>query len=216
MSSICSIAGPPSIRARGISFPSKLSQRDGEDQRIGGNVQIKVGQTVHQNSGDTSDATETNSGVKAIFRLPVTPDGACEDPENRTKHQDASWNAKFADHFQIVAVGVVHKVVEESGLHRSISHGKRAQARTQQGMLVNQLKGVEPDRYAILAGLGVFLSKNLKAHDHGIASHPSNNSDDTEEKQSGDHGLSPLRQRGTSGQGQNGHERSEGRKNSHA
>jgi len=55
-----------------------------------------------------------------------------------------------------------------------------------------------------LAGLGVFLSKNLKAHDHGIASHPSNNSDDTEEKQSGDHGSSPLRQRGTSGQGQNG------------
>src|SRR6267378_1636903 len=63
-------------------------------------------------------------------------------------------------------------------------------------MLVNQVKGVAPDRYAILAGLVVFLSKNLKAHDHGIASHPSNNSDDTEEKQSGDHGSSPLRQRG--------------------
>src|SRR5258706_10652498 len=125
------IIGIPSIREQeeSTSHPSQ-SKCDDEDQRIGGNVQIKVGQTVHQNGGDTSDATKTNPGVKAIFRLPVTPDGAYEDPENRPKHQHTSWNAKFADHFQIVAVGVVHKAVEESRLHGSISHGKRAQTRT--------------------------------------------------------------------------------------
>jgi len=49
------IIGLPSIREQeeSTSHPSQ-SKCDDEDQRIGGNVQIKVGQTVHQDGGDTS------------------------------------------------------------------------------------------------------------------------------------------------------------------
>src|SRR5260370_33196011 len=92
------IIGLPSIREQeeSTSHPSQ-SKCDDEDQRIGGNVQIKSGQTVQQDGGHTSDATKTNSSVKANCPLSGAPDGKCEDPKNPTKHPKSSRQPKFTD-----------------------------------------------------------------------------------------------------------------------
>src|SRR5258708_33926507 len=109
-----------------------------------------------------SVVTKINHGFKAIVGLPVTPDSSREKPENRTKHQDASRQSEFADHFQIVAVGVVHQKGKKSALHGSIRHGKSSQPRPKQRALLNQCKCVAPDGYPILPSLAVFMSKGLK------------------------------------------------------
>src|SRR6266853_5000136 len=154
----------PSTRQCNAWWSSRLfhpsqSQRDREDQRICRNIEIKIRQTVHQDGSDTSDTAKANCGFKAIFGPAVTPDGSCENPENRGKHQDSSGQPEFADEFQIITVGVVHKKGEKRALHESKRHGKSPQACTQQRMLVNQRKSVTPDGYAVLPSIVVFVSK---------------------------------------------------------
>src|SRR5258708_29456626 len=139
---------------------------------------------MYQEGGDTSYAAQTNRGFKAIFGPPVTTDGSRENPENGCKHQDASWQSELAEHFQIVAVGVVHQKGEKSGLHGSEGHGKRTEARTKQRMLANQAKEVAPDGYPILTAATVFVSKGLKTLDGVVACHPKKHSGNAEEKQS--------------------------------
>src|SRR5258708_34570229 len=155
---------------------------------------------MYQEGGDTSYAAQTNRGFKAIFGLPVAADGLRENPENGGKHQDASWQSEFAEHFQIVAVGVVHQKGEKSGLHGSEGHGKSTEARTKQRMLANQGKGVAPDGYPILAGAREFGSKGLKTLYGGVASHPKKHSGTPEEKHHRHCRASQLGTRRRSGQ----------------
>src|SRR5258708_12014591 len=102
-------------------------------------------------------------------------------------------------------MGVVHEKVEKSALHGSIRHGKSSQPRTQQRMLANQCKCVAPDGYAILPSFVVFVSKSLKSHDHGLASHPKKHSHNAEEKHCGDRRPSSFRSRVTPSQNKTAH-----------
>src|SRR5258708_20925109 len=171
---------------------------------------------MYQEGGDTSYAAQTNRGFKAIFGPPVTTDGLRENPENGGKHQYASWQSEFAEHFQIVAVGVVHQKGEKSGLHGSEGHGKSTEARTKQRMLANQGEGVAPDGYPILAGATVFVSKGLKTLDGGVASPPKKHPGNAEEKQHRHCRAMCLGDGRTSGQSKHSHERRERGDNSHA
>src|SRR2546430_10097280 len=40
-----------------------------EHQRIGGDIEIKIGQAVHENCRNTPDATQRNGFVETLFRL---------------------------------------------------------------------------------------------------------------------------------------------------
>src|SRR5205807_9209582 len=150
-------------------------------------------QTVHQHGGNTSDAAKAHRPFKAILGFSVTMDSSCENPEDGTKHQDASWQSKFADYFQIIAVSVVDQKGKKSGLHGSIRNDKSTQARTKQRMLVNQCKRVAPNGNTVLPVVGVFLSKGLESADCGIASHPKNHSTNAENKQQRDRCATALR-----------------------
>lgn len=61
-------------------------QDNSEDQCIGGDIQIKVREAMHQNCRNTSNATQRHGFVEMLFRVPIVPDGLGEYPEDRTEH----------------------------------------------------------------------------------------------------------------------------------
>src|SRR5947208_15563206 len=98
-------------------------QNNGEDQCVGGNIQIKVGHAMHQNGPDTPNASQGNGFVKTFFRFPVTMRGSGQDPEDGAKHQNGAGQAKFSGYLQAVAWGVVDEGIEKSGLNGRNSDG---------------------------------------------------------------------------------------------
>src|SRR5712691_9356069 len=111
-------------RSPPMSIGPRQRQDDCEDQSIGRNVQIKVGQAVYQDCRNTPDATERCGLVETLLSVPVVPDGLGEDPEDRAKNQQPSGKTEFADDLQVVAVRVFNKEVAKSGLNRGIGHGE--------------------------------------------------------------------------------------------
>ena len=65
------------------------SENYAEDQRVGGNVQIKVRHAVHQDCDNASNAAETNSAVVAVIGPPIMPYRLGEYPEDRAENKNA-------------------------------------------------------------------------------------------------------------------------------
>src|SRR6266478_1781137 len=157
-----------------------------EHQRIGGDIQIKVGQAVHQNRRNTPDATQGNGFVETFFRFLVLTGGSGEHPEDRTKHQNSPRQAEFASDLQVIAVRVVDEEVEENGLNGRINCRKGAQPGSEKRMMANQPERIAPNRNAILTVEIVFLSESLETAHHQITTDPHDQPEDTEKKQCGD------------------------------
>src|SRR6266481_955062 len=100
---------------------------------------------MHQNCGDTPDATQRNGFVKTFSRCSVLPDGLREYPKDRAKHQDSTGQAELARDLQVIAMGVVNEESEESSLNGWINHGKATQSRSQKRMMPNQPESIAPD-----------------------------------------------------------------------
>ena len=113
-------------------------QNHGEDQCVGRDIQIKVGQAMHQNGANTPDTSERNGFVKTFLQLSVPTYGPDKNPEDRAKYQDRTRQAKFRGYFQVIAVGVLNKKIEESSLNGGVSHEKGPEPSSEEGMLANQ------------------------------------------------------------------------------
>jgi len=100
-----------------------------EHQRIGGDIQIKVGQAVHQNRRNTPDATQGNGFVETFFRFLELTGGLGEHPEDRPKHQNSARQAEFTSDLQVIAVAVLDEEMEENGLNGRINCPKRSPTR---------------------------------------------------------------------------------------
>src|SRR6266446_1310887 len=137
---------------------------------------------MHQNSGNTPNASQTNGLVKTFFQFPVPTRGFGQDPEDRAKYQNGTRQAKFSGYFQVIAVGVLNEKIEESGLNGGISHGKGSQSGSEERMLANQAERIAPDRNTALTAESVFLAESFKtAHDR-ITAVPHNQPQDTEKE----------------------------------
>src|SRR5205807_9058003 len=157
-------------------------QNHGEDQCVGRDIQIKVGQAMHQNGANTPDTSERNGFVKTFLQLSVPTGALGQDPENRAKNKNGTRQAKFRGYFQVIEVGVLNKKIEESRLNGGVSHEKGPEPSSEEGMLANQPYRVMPDRNAALTAKIVFLAQSFEtAHDR-IAADPHNQSQDAEKK----------------------------------
>src|SRR5437879_4307589 len=157
-------------------------QNHGEEQCVGRDIQIKVGQTMHQNGANTPDTSERNGFVKTFLQLSVPTGALGQDPEDRAKYQNGTRQAKFRGYFQVIAVGVLNKKIEESSLNGGISHRKGSQSGSEERMLANQAERIAPDRNAALTAESVFLAESFKtAHDR-ITADPHNQPQDTEKE----------------------------------
>src|SRR5437660_11186027 len=97
-------------------------QNHGEDECVGRDIQIKVGQAMPQNGANTPDTSERNGFVKTFLQLSVPTGALGQDPENRAKNQNGTRQAKFRGYSQATALGVLNTEREESSSNRGVSH----------------------------------------------------------------------------------------------
>src|SRR3989442_12184319 len=153
-----------------------------EDQGICGDIQIKVGQAVHQNCHNATDATQRNGLVETLLRFSVLTGGLGEEPENRTKHQNTGRQTELAGNLKVIAVRVLDEKSEESGLNGRINHGKGPQSSSEERMVANQPERIAPDRNAILTAEIVLLSEGVETAHHGITADPHDETHETEKQ----------------------------------
>ena len=80
-----------------------------EHQRIGGDIEIKVGQAVHENCHNTPYATQRDGFVETLCRFPVPPGGLGEHPEDRAKRQNSARQTEVSSDLQVVAVRMLNE-----------------------------------------------------------------------------------------------------------
>src|ERR1700704_4604655 len=92
-----------------------------ENQGIRGDIQIEVGQAVHQNCRDTPDRTQRDGTCEALPCCPVVTDSSYENPEDRAKHQDATGQAELACDLQVITVRMLNEESEKRSLNGRIN-----------------------------------------------------------------------------------------------
>src|SRR5439155_2892464 len=151
-----------------------------EHQRIGGDIEIKVGQAVHEDCRNTPDATQRYGFVETLFRFPVPTEGLDEHPKDRAKHPNCNRQAELARDLQVIAVRVFDEMSEENSLNGRINHRKGPQSGSEKRMTANQPERIAPNRNAILIAEIVFLPESFKSAYDRINADPHYKHDDTE------------------------------------
>ena len=101
-----------------IETPFQLARRTrvgqpkdyGEQQSVGGNVKIEIGEAVQKDRHQTPERSKLYCPVKRILADLETPDAFQHHPEKRTKEQKCCGQTEFGCKFQIVVVSMANEI----------------------------------------------------------------------------------------------------------